>query len=272
MRLGHFGYSLVLLALVGCGGTSGDTTVSGTDASSIQSAPAGVATLQFLDLMVLRPDMVSSGTALPTGVTASTPSAGMTRYAFADVPSANAGTLNGTIDITSVAAGGTTTYTEAIHLTDVPKGSTTTSWVYDGVQQVAVAGSQAVYSLPTGGQPISLSYADSTNATNDRTYTYTPSPDPANLPLTLSWSGSGSALTVTVTGKYLVAQTVPASEAKVLTSTISPAIVWTPACKYPTSGTLTLTISTSPSTATVDFNTGTCGQVNINGAKVTLGS
>ena len=272
MRLGHIGYSLVLLALVGCGGTSGDTSVSGTDASSIQSAPAGVATLQFLDLMVLRPDMVSSGTTLPTGITAGTPSAGATRYTFVNVASANAGALSGTIDITSATAGGTTTYTEAIHLTDVPKGSTTTTWVYDGVQQVAVTGNQALYSLPNGGQPISLTYVDSTNATNDKTYTYTPSPDPANMPLTLTWSGSGSALTVTVTGKYLVAQTVPASDAKVLTSTISPAVVWTPACTYPTSGTLTLSISTSSSTATVDFNTGTCGQVNINGAKVTLGS
>jgi predicted secreted protein len=263
MRLGLSGLALAALMLVACGGTSGDTQVSGTDPESIQSSPAGVATLQFLDLMALRPDMVASGTTLPAGITASTPGAGVTRYTFAGFTAANTGSISGTVDVTQSG----NAFTEIIHLTVFPASgsSATWKWTYDGTQVVTTSGStQATYSV---SQPIVLVYtatAASPNPANDKTYTYTPEQ-------TVTWTGSG-ALSVTLTGSYTVAQTLPAAEAKTIACTVSVPLVVTPtACRYPAAGTLNLAASApSNSTATVSFGPA-CGQVDFNGASLALG-
>jgi len=267
MRLGPSCLAMTMLGLLGC--ASGSTDVGGTDAASIRNAPAGVATLQFMDLEAIRPDMLASASSLPAGVTSASLGGGVTRYSCDStvVKAANAGSLGGYVDITAAPVTGGTAYTEDFHLSVVSSDAPAQTWSYTGQQLVTVTGALAGFALATTGQPLTLTLVDTAVPANNKTYTFTPS-------LTESWVGANPPTSVTLNGTYLFAQTLPVADAKLISCDLTQQpLVWTPAeCpSYPNAGTLVLSLNTTPVvTATVKFGP-TCGQATLNGARLGLG-
>ena len=276
MKLGLSCSTLVLLGMVGC--ASGSSNVTGTDVASIRSSPSGVATIQFLDLVTLRPDMLASATSLPTGITIASGSVvgqatgysqapTLTTYQFTHFPTAGGGTMDGTVSVSALATGpSTTTYTETLALVVTLSGSTPPTWTYTGTQVVSLTGTLGTFSLQSPDAPITMAYADPADASKNKTYTYAPN---AALPLlTMAWDGSA----VTLSGGFVVKQTLPAAAAKTVTCTIDPSVKWVQGstCNYPTQGTFNLALASSAATATVTFGPD-CGTASINGATFPLG-
>ena len=79
--------------------------------ASVKATPAGVSTLVFMDLELVRPDNLTGASSLPTGVNASL---GATTLTFTNRKAANGGVINGTIMVAPVVSGGTTTFTETL--------------------------------------------------------------------------------------------------------------------------------------------------------------
>jgi len=281
---------LVTLGLVSCGGTSGSTTVSGNDPASIKAAPAGVSTLTFMDLELVRPDNLAGSSALPTGVRASllpgtvplaTPGApealvqplalttSPATLTFTNCKAANGGVINGTIVVTwPPAQNGVTTFTEAFHLTVTPTTNVATpaqTWVYQGQQVVAVNSSlqTATLTMPAPGaaNAITATFTDNT-VSPAAVKVYQVSTDG----LTVNWSVPG---VTTLAGDYKVAQ----GSVEAVTVTLGPPLTWTAACGYPTSGTLTLGLVSATlgnDSTTVVFGPA-CSQMTIAGVNFTLG-
>jgi hypothetical protein len=256
MRVGLGCCSLLALGLVSCGGNTGTVTLTGNDPAAMRTAPAGVATLVFMDLEALRPDILASASSLPNGITLS----GGT-YTFNGATAANAGAMTGTIAV--AVAGGTYTETFDLTVTSVLAATATTPattqrWSYQGIQVVTVSGDRAqVRVTPT----FTTAFTDSATPANDKSYAFTASLDE-------SWTSNP--VRATLTGTYAFSRT---------GETISGAIaadplVWTPAtCDFPSSGTLALTLvstATGTDATTVSFDAG-CGQVNIGGGTLALG-
>jgi len=268
MKLAYGCCLLVTLGLISCGGTSGSTSVNGADPTSIKAAPAGVSTLVFMDLELVRPDHLTGASTLPTGVTvgATPPAAGIApqvlvanpTFTFTNCKAANGGTLNGTITVVESPAG---TYTETFNLTVTPTAPVTGVWTYVGTQVVVVSGTSATLSIADGA--LTATYTDSTvTPTLVKTYHIS---TPATL--AVNWSNLHA---ISLSGSYQVAR-VGITES-VLVS-LQPALVWDPAtCGYPLSGTLTLDLTATGFTdhTTVTF-TGTCGVVTIGGVDLHLG-
>ena len=101
-------WCLVALGFLSCGGTSGSSLAS---PASVKDTPAGVSTLVFMDLELVRPDNLTGASSLPTGVNASL---GATTLTFTNRKAANGGVINGTIMVAPVVSGGTTTFTETL--------------------------------------------------------------------------------------------------------------------------------------------------------------
>ena len=261
------------LGLIGCGGASGTTTVSGTSPAAIRSAPAGVATLAFTDIEQLSPAMVSGGASLPTGITASTPTAGTTTYTYANVPAANTGAMSGTVSVVQSGSTYTLTYNLAVPSSTIAgsseapvhpeTGAAVTGWTYTGSATLTIVpGNTNAATLSVPG--IVAAYTDVTTPANNRTYTFT-----GNLSAT--WVNNVSA---TLSGGYAFAQTLPANGVSISVAINQP-LNWGPftTCDFPLAGTLTLTLasgSTTTETATAIF-TSTCGQLTLNGATLKLG-
>ena len=270
MKVGVACCALSVLGLIGCGGASGTTTVSGTDPASIRSSPAGVATLAFADIEKLSPAMVTGPTTatLPTGVTAATHN-GTTTFTYVNVPAANTGLMNGTVTVTQAGTTYTLTYDLAGPSSTIATSSgarplaaaaaAVTGWTYTGSATLTAEGDTATLSVPG----IVATYTDGTTAANDKTYTFTAS-------LAASWVNNVSA---TLSGTYSFAQTLPANGATI-SVTITTPLGWGPltTCDYPISGALTLALTGATSeTATASFNS-TCGQLTLDGATLTLGN
>ena len=274
MRFGLGWCGVVALGLVSCGGTSGSSSVSGTDPAAIKAAPAGLSTTVFMDLELVRPDSLTTGSGLPAGVSPSvhaaplvqsgTEAAGPSVLTFTNCRAANGGYLNGTIGLT-VSGTTTLTFTETFDLTVTPtaapvSGTPAWTWRYQGTQTVALTpgSSTAHVVIPL----ITATYTAGSAA--PKAYLVTGDLD-------VNWA---SPQAVSLIGTYAV--TLPG--AVTITAAFGPALVWdttaTPACGYPKSGTLTLTLAqVSPlfhGSATVLFNS-PCGDVSIGGANITLG-
>ena len=271
--------TLAMLGLVGCGNSG--TAVVNSNPTNIKSAPAGVATLGFLDLEgSVRADV------LPTTVAASvTPLAGaevaqaqreaaasslpaciqMTQsgnvftYTFTSCVAANGGTLNGTVVATQTVSGSSLVYTMVFNLTSVVDASH--KWVYTGSQVATISGTQGTLTSPAAGA-IQAAYTDATNTANNITYTFIPM-------LTVNWATKGS---VWVDGTYSFSQT----GGQTITVTVPAAtpLTFTTGCNYPTAGTLNLALTNSPAgnaNATAIFGPA-CGTVSIDGASINVGS
>ena len=272
--------SLVLLGMAGCGGDSGSTTVTGTDSASLRVSPAGVSTLVFMDLELVRPDMLANPSGLPGTVSASPGAAPAIRpevsptltspvtLTYSNTPAANGGLINGTVTVAWATAGGTTTYTETFNGLTVAATvqengqSATQTWVYTGVQQVAVTGTSAVLTVPGS---FSAAFSDSLVPAAARTWTFT-----VPTPLHVVWDSPLT--TISMTGEYAFST----PSVGTVSVTILPALSWTQGvCRYPDAGTLTLALASATpgndATTTVTFDA-TCGQVTLGGATLTLGS
>jgi hypothetical protein len=259
-----------MLGWIGCGGASGTATVNGTDPASIRSAPAGVATLAFTDIETLTPAMVAGTSPLPTGITTSTPSAGTTRYTYTNVTAANTGKMSGYVDVTYSGNTYTLDYHLAVPSSTIQTASgvhalaaAVTGWTYTGTAQFLLGTNSANLSVLAPG--ITAAYTDTTTAANDKSYSFT-------ADLTAQWSGTGSSTTASLYGLYSF--TPSTGEAISVTIKQATPLVWTSACNFPESGTLTLDLmtgSTVTETATAVFSS-TCGQITLDGATLTLGN
>ena len=272
MKLGLGCGLLVTLGLVSCGGTTGSATLSGDNPAAIKAAPAGVSTLVFMDLELIRPDNLTGQTALPTGVSVGPAPTlagqfqpqiigGSETLNFASVKAADGGLINGTIAVSWTAIAGVTTYVETFNLT-VATGTPGRSWAYTGTQQVAVttAAKTAVVTIPSN---ITAAYTDTTTPANNRTYLVT-----ILNHLTVDWSNPSA---ISLGGKYQL--NVPGVET--IQVTLAPSLMWNSSvpCTYPFSGTLTLdldSVATGLDSTTVVFSS-TCGQVTIGGVAFNLG-
>jgi hypothetical protein len=282
MKLGLGCCLLVTFGLIACGGTSGSTSVNGDNPAAIKTAPAGVSTLTFMDIQLVRPDMLTGASGLPTGVGSSTPlvetggklvpeipsQSGSFTLTFTNTTAANGGVLNGTISVGWQTVTGTTTYTETFNnLTVTPATAVTPSWswVYSGVQQIAVTGTTAVITTPS---TFTATYTPNiaTPATNSA-YQFTIS---NSTPLAVNWSSLSA---VSLQGDYQIAL----PSVFTVTVDLAPPLIWntqsTPSCGYPISGTLTLdlnSVTLGNASTTVVFGS-TCGQTTISGATLNLG-
>lgn len=273
IRLGFV--ALVALGLAGCSGSEGSTSVTGTDPASMKIAPAGVATLVFMDLETVRPDLLAGAGTLPGCVTAATAGAVRT-YTFTNCTAANGGTLAGTVAVTPVPAPGNPgPYTETYDLTvRGPAGAQppTQTWHYTGTQTFTVtyAGTTPTgVALAVAPDGITAAYTDSANPSNDRTYTFQGSlaADPS------------TPNRVAISGAYTFKRRVNQVETETLTATVAAGdpLVWSQACRdYPSSGTITLDLVSTTlgaSSLQIQFNAATlgCGVVSLGGATLNLG-
>jgi hypothetical protein len=273
MKFGPGWCCLAALALVSCGGTSGSSSVSGTDPASIKAAPAGLSTTVFMDLERVRPDSLATGTGLPSGVTpnflpvplaqSGTEAAAPAVLTFTNCRAANGGYINGTIGL-AVSGTTTLTYVETFNLTVTPtaapvSGTPAWTWTYKGTQTVTVT---PATSNATVSPAITATYTAGT--ATPKVYLFSGA-------LAVNWA---SPQAVSLIGTYEVALTGIESVAV----TLGPALVWdttaSPSCAFPKSGTLTLVLDlVSPAfhdSTSVVFNA-PCGAVSIGGANLNLG-
>ena len=270
--------TLAMLGLVGCG-NSGSAVINSSP-TDIKSAPAGVATLGFLDLegsvrADTLPTTVAGGAVSAPGAAEvaadSRPAAASSlpacvqmaqkgnvfTYTFANCVAANGGTLNGTITATQAVSGTSLVYTMVFNLTSAVDASH--QWVYTGSQVATITGTQGTLTSPAAG--VQAAYTDTTNKANNITYTFVPM-------LAVNWATPG---TVLVDGSYSFAQT----GGQTITVTVPAAtpLTWTTGCGYPTAGTLDLALTNSAAgnaSATAMFGPA-CGAATINGASLTVG-
>jgi len=286
---------LVTLGLVSCGGTSGSATVSGTDPASIKAAPAGVSTLLFADLELVRPDNLAGNSPLPTGVVVGGSVPGLmpglapqiqtanltvnpSTLTFTNCKAANGGSMSGTVGVSWSTLTGVTTYVETFNLTVTPAAVNgvvpNQNWTYTGVQNIAVttASQTAILSVPTA---LTATFTDNTvTPTVVKVYHIT-----TPSPLQVDWN---DLTRISLSGEYAVAESIGANPIYAVSVTISAGtpLLWTttpvpPAttpCGYPYSGTLALDLTGSLGTdsTTVVFNS-TCGDMTIAGANFNLG-
>jgi len=276
MKIGLGLGALLTMGLIGCGGNSGSTAVTGTGSTSVEVSPAGVATLSFMDLEAVRPDLLASASAtLPSGITFNP---GTSTYSF-NGSAANAGAFNGTISFTAASG----VYTETFDLTTTKAVAATASnpnptqtWVYSGTQVITVVASgssnTATFATPKG--PITAVLTDtSTTPSTVKTYTFTPSSDPSQ-PLTETWTGVHPTQ-VTLGGSYAFKQLVLGQPVATLACAMNPSLTWIPAscAGYPNSGTLNISytgLGVISETTGVTFGPA-CGEVAFDGASITLG-
>jgi hypothetical protein len=267
---------LGILGLAGCSGTEGTASVTGTDPASLKIAPAGVATLVFMDLETVRPDLLVGAGSLPGCVTANTAGAVRT-YTFTACTAANGGTLTGTVAVTPLPAPGNPgPYTETYDLTvQGPAGAQppTQTWRYTGTQTFTVTytgATPAGVALAVAPDGITAAYTDSANPANNRTYTFQ-----GNLAADLSIANR-----VAVSGSYLFKRWVNQAVVETLTATLAAGdpLVWSQACSgYPASGTITLDLVSAAygtSSLQVAFDAAGlgCGVARIGGATLNLGN
>lgn len=260
---------LGILGLAGCGGASGSASVSGTDPNSIRNAPAGASVLVFMDLESIRPDQLQNGgsSGLPTGVQAATTN-GVTTYTFTQGVSASGGVLNGTVTVTGpVVQGGTAVLTETFNLTSTTTlpGQGVQTWTYTGAQQLSFNGTVAALTLPNPGAPIQAAFTDTATPAKNKTYLFSPDnlkadvSDPARLLLSGAYDLAGS-------NGDLVTCSIATGDP----------LEWTvsgpSACKYPTSGALTLALTSDSGNdqTTASFESG-CGNLTVAGVTIALG-
>ena len=268
--------TLAMLGLVGCG-NSGSAVVN-SNPTNIKSAPAGVATLGFLDMEGTL--QVSNLPSTPAGSTVTAPEGDkrdaeasslpsciqMTQngnvytYTFTNCVAANGGTLNGSITATQTVSGATLTYKMKFNnLISALDANHQT--VYNGTQIATITGTQGT--LTSDAMGVTSTYTDATNAANNVTYTFVPM-------LSVNWANPAN---VWMDGSYSFTQP---SNGEVITVTVptTTPLTWTTGCNYPTSGTLNLALTNSPAgsaSATAIFGP-TCGAVSIDGATITAGS
>jgi hypothetical protein len=302
--------TLALVGMAGCGG-SGSATVNPATPATVQTAPGGVATLGFLDIIgSMRPDVLQTNTSapaaarvgkaaartatpasssLPIGVTQSGAGTSDNPYVFTfgggatAAVSANGGSLTGTIQVIVAASGGTTTYTEAYDLTSTLG---TTSCLYTGSLAVAVTtadSSNYTGSLTAPGAGLTVAFTNTANASSNYTYVFVPDLD-------VSWGPAG----FTLSGGYTFTQTGGGAGAVVAVNTTDPIktdsnfganfpLMWVTgqsSCSnsYPTSGSLYLTLNPNAASSTTVSETvtavfgPTAGSLTLNGSQITVGN
>jgi hypothetical protein len=260
MQVGPAIALLLALGLIGCGGGTGSTSIVGDNPAALRTAPAGIATLVFMDLEALRPDLLASSGTL-ADVARSAPVNGVTTYTFNNYTAANAGTATGTVKVAHAGA----TYTETFDLTvtSVLLATPTTpatvqTWKYRGIQVVTVAGSSATVRVAPAFTAV---FNDGATPANNKTYAFTAS-------LGEDWSDPARAL---LTGGYTFSRAL-----ETITGTIAGTdpLVWSSACDFPASGTVALNLmngTTGADATNVGFDSGVCGQVSIGGTAIALG-
>jgi len=272
MKVGLVLGTIAMFGLVACG-NSGSSGVNDSP-TTIKTSPAGVATLNFLDLVNTVPvsALSSSGTASPSldkpeealsslnTCIKTTPSGTTTTYTMTTCSAANGGTLAGSLVSVQSPAG---TYTETFQLTSTI--DSTHSWTYAGQIVVTITGKTATLTAP-GSTPLVCTYTDSSNASNNMAYTFLPmlEGDWSSGSMVLSGSYEFDGTQGSVNG-YKVKVSMPTG-----TSLAIPA-----GCSWPTSGSLSLgldvpTNSGLNGTVTATFGPN-CGQVVIDGATLNLG-
>jgi len=271
MKVGLVLGTIGMFGLVACG-NSGSSGVNDSP-TTIKTSPAGVATLNFLDLVNTVPPSALSGSG-SSSPAAGKPEAAMsalsgcittatnlttTTYTVAGCGSANGGTLSGTVTSVENPVG---TYTETFNLTSTI--DTNHSWNYSGEVVVTISGKTATLSAP-GTTPLLCTYKDATTPANDMAYTFLPMLDAdwstGNMALSGSYSFNG---TQGLVKGYVVSVNFPGT-----TLTIPSG------CSWPTSGSLTLGLNVPTNTGlngsvTATFGP-TCGQLVLDGASLTLG-
>lgn len=281
MILKHSLGSALVLALVACGGTKNEVTVSGNDQASLNASPAGVATMTFVDLEGgFRIDQLPNVVQVPGGdalmvetpqamnsacTTTSTTTVGTTvttTVTFNNCKAANGNVMTGTL----VMAENTNTATTSRAVTTTydltTKDSTLTkTWTYKGSKVFTLnrVAKTASVTVPTGGTGVLVTYTDTANTANNKSYTYAPY-------LTADWATVGQ---FKLWGTYSFTQT----GGTAITASILQAnpLVWNfggiSACCYPISGTLSL--STGAQTADAVFGP-TCGALKLNGGAIAM--
>jgi len=274
MNLKLVGCTAVMLGLGACGGTNSGTATVSNDPVAMRAAPAGTATLAFLDLeTALRPDSLPAAITLPPqglayglapanplpGCIQATTNGKVTTFTYTNCKAANSGTLSGTVIATmSSPAGGTTVYTEVFNLTCTMDA--TRSWHYTGTQIITLSGATATVSA-LAGAPLNVVFTDTLTPANDKTYIFTPA-------ITMNWAQAGRFV---LDGSYSFARA-GAETISVVIGAADP-MTWTASCDYPTSGTLDLNLTggTGGNASTSVVFGPACGRLTLAGGVLTLG-
>lgn len=281
MILKHSLGSALVLALLACGGTKNEVTVTGNDQASLNASPAGVATMTFVDLeggfridqlpnvvqapggdaLMIEPAqaMNSACTSTATNISGTTTT---TTVTFANCKAANGNVMTGTLVMAENTSTATTSRAVTTTYDLTTKDSTLTkTWTYKGSKVFTLnrVAKTATVTVPTGGTGVAVTYTDTTNTANNKSYTYLPN-------LTADWATVGQ---FKLWGGYSFTQT----GGTTITATILQAnpLVWPyggiAACCYPISGTLTLGMGSM--TAEAVFGT-TCGALKLNGGAIAM--
>lgn len=262
MKIAGITFFGLVLGILGCGGAKTDATISGTDQASLQSSPAGAATLAFMDIETVRPDdafLVPSGAnvsaeaaAVTVGCrsaqTTTTSTTRTTVITFTNCVASNGWLLNGTISYAAplLQPGHFT----VVHNLNTQDSTGTKGWAYTGTKLVTIDWTARTATM-TVSAPMTAAYHDSQNTANNRTYTYEPN-------LSASWTLAGQFM---LSGSY----TFTKDGSTAVSAVISQPLVWTAGCCAPTQGTLSLTAGSSVATGVFGPN---CGDLKINGTKM----
>jgi hypothetical protein len=259
---------------VACGGTKNETTINGNNAESLESSPAGVASLVFLDLESVRADALPAYAPLPGGdalglvqgasvgggcSTSNTVTSGTTvttTITFGPTcTAANGNSLAGTVTVVYNLSNPLTAQDHSVTYDLTAKDATQTKvWTYKGTRLVSInqTARTAHISVPTG-TTFTVSFTDTANTLNNKTYAYAPN-------LYFSWGGAQ----VTLWGGYSFTQ---GNSTITATMSANTPLIWAAGCCYPISGTISL--ATGSAQADAVFGPA-CGDLKLNGGKITL--
>jgi hypothetical protein len=239
-------------------------TVKNTDAASLKVSPAGMATMAFTDLHVIRPDQLAYGFSNCQCVSTAVNSPTEFTFTFNGCPSARGGTMEGTV---KVSASGTdaVVFTAVYDLTVLDQDGT---WHYSGTQWTALhqPPQPATLTVPED-RPFKVAFEHATDATKSKTWSLT-----ANMQVDLSELNG-----IRLWGSYAFQQTQPVGDTVTASIDKATPVTWAAGCIYPNSGVLNLSLP--PAYAEIRINTSIadpsvrigCGVITINGYPLTLG-
>jgi len=261
--------ALALLGGLACGGSEEDVTVTGSDSDSLASSPGGAATLALVNIESIRPDDLNlaavagaSGAVKPAPVsvgcrtfnTVLDATTRTTTITYATCKAASGWTLTGTVVFkSSLIQQGAFSSVYDLHSQD-PTG--TKIWAYSGTKLVAINAAQQTATLTVpAGTYLTVAYQDTQDPSKSRTYHYVPD-------LAANWATQGQ---FRLMGSYAFQQVGgPALSATVASNA---PLIWTPACCFPTSGTIALASGDANATAVFGPE---CGGLKLNGASLPM--
>lgn len=253
------------LGLLGCSPiASPQVKVKNTDAASLKVSPAGMATLAFTDLQVIRPDQLAHSSSSCPCVSLAVNNLTEFMFTFDGCQSANGGQMSGTVKV-SASRTDAVVFAAIYDLTVLDSDGT---WHYSGTQWTTIRELPQPSSITVPeDHPFRVTFEHATDTTKSKAWSLT-----AAMQAKLSELNG-----VSLWGTYAFQQTQPVGDTVTASIDEGTPATWAPGCIYPNSGVLKLSLP--PAHAEIRINTSItdpsirkgCGVITINGYPLTLG-